>query len=213
MVIRVTRGLMPLGGVLVSAMMVLVGCGGGGNDPATRSARSPAPSITVVSPSVDRTLEFPSCDGAWVPDRRTLGSHWRQRSTRIGPVRLLDTTSLAKPGLPGRRAIKIRVLFPPGRSITFEIGGRDKSRVGFVDPGTQRWSGSRADLHSVLRVEDCPAIPSDLGPLPAGRRYGFGLFVGVRREACVPVTVRRSPGDSHRRVISFGRGDCAGDRT
>lgn len=212
MVIRVTPGLMPLAGVLVGATL-LVSCGGGGNDPAARNARSPAPSVSLVSPSVHRTLEFSSCDGAWVPDRRTLGSHWRQRSTRIGPVRLLDATSLAKPGLAGRRALKIRVLFPPGRSITFEIDGNHKSRVGFVNPGTQRWSGARADLHSVLRIDDCPAIPSDLGPLPAGRRYGFGLFVGVRREACVPVTVTRNTGVGHRRVISFGRGDCAGDRS
>jgi hypothetical protein len=151
---------------------------------------------------------FPACDAAFVPERRFLGDDWVRTSTRVGPVRFLNTVNLAEPGLAGDTARKLRTLFPPGRSIEIEIEGKARSSVGFLEPETTRWSGKRSDLHSVIRVENCPPIPPELRDLPAGRRYGYGIFVGVRRAACVPIAVRRNGGRSHRRIVSFGRGDC-----
>jgi hypothetical protein len=188
------------------AALVLIGCGGG-DKPQQRSTGTPAVSDDPL-PATEQRLKAPSCDGVFVPERRFLGADWRRTSTRVGPVRFLDTAGFAKPGLAGRTARKLRILFPPGRSIEIAIEGRALSSVGILTPGTMRWSGSRSDLHPAIRVENCPPIPPEVRDRPAGRRYGYGIFVGVRRAACVPIAVTRNDGHTHRRIISFGRGDC-----
>jgi hypothetical protein len=189
--------------------LLFVGCGGGDKQPAPKGGSPAASDRAVVPAATDQTLVFPECDAAFVPERRFLGAEWRRTSTRVGPVRFLNTVGFAKPGLAGRRARKLRTLFLPGRSIEIEIEGSARSAVGFLAPDTIRWSGSRSDLHPAIRVENCPPIPPELPDTPAGRHYGYGIFVGVRRAACVPIAVTRNGGRSHRRLISFGRGNCA----
>jgi hypothetical protein len=81
--------------------------------------------------------------------------------------------------------------------------------VGFVEPGRSSWH-EPSDLHSELRVENCPSIPPETGKLAVGRYYALPLFFGLRRDACARVTVIRNEGRPRRQVISFGRGDCGG---
>jgi hypothetical protein len=143
-----------------------------------------------------------------VPQRSFLGAGWRRRSTRVGPLRLLNMARLGKPGLARRETHSVRALFPPSRAITIEIEGEARSRVGFLQIGQARWSGSRSDLYSAVVIEDCPEQPPELGELPAGRLYAFVFSVGVRRDACVPVAVTRDAKRVHRRIVSFGADVC-----
>jgi hypothetical protein len=108
-------------GVLL-VMGLVAGCGEDQDPRGKRSAGTPARTAAVrVASDADRTLEFPSCDGAFVPERRILRAGWRQRSTRVGPLTILETQRLAKRAPPGRRAWKVRTLIPPVRAITVEI--------------------------------------------------------------------------------------------
>jgi hypothetical protein len=124
---------------------------------------------------------------------------------RIGPVRFLST-----PGRAGRTAWKLRTLFRPGRPLTITIAPRHRAHVGFLDVPRRTWRGARSDLYAGVRLENCPPIPPEVGETPAGDRYRIGMFAGVRRAACVPITVTRDAGRSHRRVVGFGRDNCRG---
>jgi hypothetical protein len=102
-----------------------------GDASSKRSASSPARSETVASPpAAERILELPSCNGSFVPERSYLGSGWRRRSTRVGPVRLLNMAGLAAPGLARRRAYVIRALHPPSRSIAIGVEGKARAAAG-----------------------------------------------------------------------------------
>jgi hypothetical protein len=121
----------------------------------------------------------------------------------------LNTSGLEAPGLAGRKVYKLPVLIPPARTLTIEIDAAARSSVGFVDPpNTRRWTGTRSDLYAAIRVENCPTLPPEIGELAAGEHYGHPTFVVVLRDACVPFTVTRDGGRSHRGVVSFGGGDC-----
>jgi hypothetical protein len=192
---------------------LLAGCGGHQDPPSKRGASFPAHSVEVPAASdAEPILELPTCDGAFVPEAKFLPAGWRRRSRRIGPLRIMEATGLAKPGLAGRHAWKIRTLIPPLRTLTIEIGAADRARLGFLKQPTSKWSGSQSDLSPVLRIRNCPVLPPEIGELPAGQHYGFPMYVGVRRDSCVLLTVTRDGGRSHRRVISFGGGDCDGKR-
>jgi hypothetical protein len=184
---------------LIAALALLAGCEGDGDG--RRDAGSPARSTAVA--------RFP-CHGGFVPERGFLGKDWRRRSVRIGPLTILNAPAWAQAGFSSRRGYKLRVLFPPSRSIEIEFADDGRRRVGFLATGTQEWSGSPSDLQRAIRIEHCPRLPPELREPPAGRRYGYGLVVGVRRESCVPLVVTRDGGRSHRGVVSFGAGKCAG---
>jgi hypothetical protein len=98
------------------------------------------------------------------------------------------------------------------RAITIEIEAGARARLGFLKQPTSLWSGSRSDLHPVLRIRNCPVLPPEIGDLPAGQHYGLPMFVGVRRDSCARLTVTLNGGRSHRKVISFGGGDCGRTR-
>jgi hypothetical protein len=196
-------------GGLLLCLVLLAGCDLGGGRESAQEPASPTQSETDAAPSASqRTLRFASCDGAFVPQRSFLGAGWRRRSTRVGPVRFLNMARLAKPGLAGRETFMVRALFPPSRAITIGVDGEARSRVGFLQIGQPRWSGSRSDLYSSVVIEDCPEHPPELGELPAGRLHAFVLSVGARRDGCVPLVVTRDAGRVHRRVVSFGGGVC-----
>jgi hypothetical protein len=194
--------------VLLGAVLV-AGCSGGGDDRGERGNSTPAPSPeTVVGPPPSqRFLRFERCDGSFLPERSFLPPGWR-RGPRAGPVRLLNLDGLSEASLANREAYTLRLLFPPSRLVTIGVEGKARSRVGFVALGAQRWSGLASDLYPAVLIEDCPEPPPELDELPAGRLYAFVLSVGVRREACVPLLVTRNGGRTHRRVVSFGAGDC-----
>lgn len=207
-------------GLLASTLVVfglliagrLVAYGDDADSPPQRAARPTAAGPEPLSePRSKRALEIPSCDGAFVPEREFLRAGWRRRSVRIGPLRVLNPGGLAEPGRAGRRIWKVPILIPPAREITIELGAFTARRVAFVEFGTQKWNGYASELHPVVRLSDCPRLPPELGRLPAGQHYVFPAFVLVRRGSCVPLTVTRNGNRSHRRVISFGAGDC-GDR-
>jgi hypothetical protein len=180
-------------------MAPLAGCWGGGDDAAERRAAAPERPARE-----SKTLEHPNCEGAFIPERTFLRSGWRKRGVRIGPVQFLNT-----PGPPRRTAWKLRTLFRPGRPLTISIAPRYRRHVGFVD-FSRNWRGDWSELYAAVRLENCPPIPPEVGATPAGDRYGIGMFAGVRRAACVPITVTRDGGRSHRRVVGFGRDDCRG---
>lgn len=191
-------------------VVLLAGCSFGGDEERTRDARTPVPSEAVAGPPASqRILKFPGCNGSFLPEQSFLGTGWRRTTTRIGPVRLLKASRLSDADVTPRQAYLLRVLFPPSRSVTIGVEGKASSRVGFLPDGSQRWSGSSADLYPALLIEDCPEPPPELGDLPAGRLYALLLPVGVRRAACVPLLVTRNGGRTHRRVVSFGGADCA----
>jgi hypothetical protein len=180
-------------------MAPLAGCWGGGDDAAERRAAAPERPARE-----SKTLEHPNCEGAFIPERTFLRSGWRKRGVRIGPVRFLNT-----PGWARRREWKLRTLFRQGRALTISIDPRHRSHVGFLEVSNS-WRGARSDLYAAVRLENCPPIPPEVGETPAPGFYGIGMFAGVRRAACVPITVTRDGGRSHRRVVGFGRDDCSG---
>ena len=194
--------------LLLAGSLLIAGCSDG--DGAEHRAGTPAAAGEApAAPAAERSIELESCQGAWIPERRSFSAGWRRRSTRIGPLLLGDASGLAKSDLAGRNVRKIRALIRPVRALTIEIGAIARSRIGFVKDPRTRWSGSAADLYPVLRIENCPRLPPEIGTLYAGQRYGLGLFVGVRKNGCVPIIVTGDGGRRHRRVISFGAGDCA----
>jgi hypothetical protein len=202
--------MMPRRAAVLLGVVLLAGCSlGDGDERRPSVTRTPAGSEAVAGPPASEGfLRFPGCNGSFLPERGFLGPGWRRASTRIGPVRLLNASRLSDPDVAPRRPYPVRVLFPPSRLVTIGVGGKAASRVGFLPDGSRRWSGSPADLYPALLIEDCPEPPPELADLPAGKLYGFVLYVGVRRAACVPLLVTRNGGRTHRRVISSGGADC-----
>lgn len=188
--------------LLLLAVGAPAGCWGGGDDD------GPEPGDVAPMPAGERVLADTEC-GGFIPERKWLGPRWRQRSTRIGPVRFLRTSGLEQPGLASRKVLKVPALIPPSHTLTIAIAAEARSSVGFVElSNVRRWTGSPADLYPAIRVENCPPLPPELGVLPAGEFYGHPTWVVVLRDACVPLTVTRD-GHSHRGVVSFGGGDCS----
>jgi hypothetical protein len=200
-----------LGASVVAAMMLFAACGGTGEGRSeTRSRQLGGTSESPASPRAPGVLTLAHCDGAFIPERE-FARRWR-RHTRVGAIMLPDIRGLAEPGLASqrdRRVLKLPVLIRPARVLELEIAPRARSGVGFVKVGMQSWRDA-SDLHSTLRVTNCPPIPPEAGELPAGPYYALPLFLGVRRDACVPLAVTRNRGRMHRYVISFGRGRCTG---
>ena len=195
---------------LVLGVVLAAGCSGGGDEPVKRGTSPPMPSEEVVGPPPSQGfLRFEGCDGSFLPERSFLPRGWRRRSTRVGPVRLLNVGGLSEANLATREAYVLRILFPPSRLVTIGVEGNGSSRVGFLQLGAQQWSGLASDLYPAVLIEDCPEPPPELGELPAGGRYASTVSVGVRRPSCVPLLVTRNGGRTHRRIVSFGAGDCA----
>lgn len=174
--------------VLLSSVSGLVACG---------APVKPAPADD------DQVMELPGCEGALIPgpQHRFLRSGWRRRSAAVGSVRLLEARALRRPDLARRfrgRALKIPALVLPSRVLTIELG----AGAGFVpEPKSLR-------SYRTIRLEDCPSIPQEDRDRRAGNRYVLRLFVVLRRDACVPLTVTRNEGRPRRRLVSPGAGDC-----
>lgn len=195
---------------LLLGVVLAAGCSGGGDEPVERGTSTPKPSEEVVGPPPSqRFLRFEGCDGSFLPERSFLPRGWRRRSARVGPVRLLNVGGLSEANLANGEAYTLRILFPPSRLVTIGVEGKARSRFGFLQLGAQRWTGLASDLYPAVLIEDCPEPPPELGELPAGRLYASTLSVGVRRPSCVPLLVTRNGGRTHRRIVSFGAGDCA----
>jgi hypothetical protein len=195
--------------VTLLAAGAYIGCGGG-DDGLDRSRDAPASAVSATS-SGDQVLDFPACESAFPPDRRILRPGWRRHSITVGPVRLLNARGMTRPGLARRNrrsVLKVRALIPPGRLLTIEIGRSARSALRFVKPGSQFSDSTPPEPYAVIRVENCPPIPPETQDLPAGNRYVLPLFVVVRRDSCVPLTITREQGRRYRRQISFGGGDC-----
>jgi hypothetical protein len=193
----------------VVAVGFIVACDDGPDRAAPREAPPVVREAEVpAAPDSDRALELPACESAHIPERGWLPAGWRRDSTRIGPVTVLYTDTLARNIRTGRAVRTIFLLIPPLRELTIEIASDFARRVAFVEPTPPVWSGYAADLHPLLRVKNCPPIPPELDTSAAGDRYALPVSTVVRRTSCVPLTVTRDGNRAHRRVISFGAGDC-----
>ena len=143
-----------------------------------------------------------SCDDSWVPTAQTFVGYgdWRRTSVRIGPVTLMGAKTAAHRDAARYGQIKFRTLVRPRTPVTVEIAPAARSAVGFVstrDAGRSIWPAHGAP---VLRLAPCRA---NFLPYRGILKIGYGMFLRVRRNACVPLTVGQT-----RRTVSIGAGDC-----
>jgi hypothetical protein len=147
------------------------------------------------------------CDDSWVPTARTFVGYgnWRRTSVRIGPVTLMGAkTGAAHRDVAAYGNIKFRTLVRPLTAVTIEIGQAARSAVGFVAPADalrEMWPKHGA---AILRLAPCRAdFP------PPHSSIGYPMFLRVRRNACVPLTVRETRlGRTTRGTVSIGAGRC-----
>jgi hypothetical protein len=142
-----------------------------------------------------------SCDDSWVPTARTFVGYedWRRTSVRIGPITLMGAKTAARRDIARYGQIKFRTLVRPRTSVRVEIGPAARSAVGFFAP-----PGFQAVLPKhgapILRLAPCRA---NFLPVRGLLLIGYPMFLRVRRNACVPLTVGRT-----RRTVSIGAGRC-----
>jgi hypothetical protein len=96
--------------------------------------------------------------------------------------------------------IKFRTLVRPRTPVTVEIGPAARSAVGFVAEADALRSIWPAHGAPILRLAPCRA---DYPPVRGLRSVGYGMFLRVRHNACVPLTVGQT-----RRTVSIGAGRC-----
>jgi hypothetical protein len=143
-----------------------------------------------------------SCAASWVPTTRTFVGFrdWRRTSIRIGPITLMGAKTAAHRDAARYGQIKFRTLVRPRTPVTVEIAPAARSAVGFVstrDAGRSVWPKRGAPI---LRLAPCPA---DFPPVRGVLAIGYGMFLRVRHNACVPLTVGQT-----RRTVSIGAGRC-----
>jgi hypothetical protein len=143
-----------------------------------------------------------SCAASWVPTARTFVgfASWRRTSIRIGPITLMGAKTVAHRNVARYGQIKFRTLVRPRTPVTVEIAPAARSAVGFVstrDAGRSIWPAHGAP---VLRLAPCRA---NVLPYRGILKIGYGMFLRVRRNACVPLTVGQT-----RRTVSIGAGRC-----
>jgi hypothetical protein len=145
-----------------------------------------------------------SCAASWVPTGRTFVgfANWRRTSIRIGPITLMGAkTATAHRDVAAYGSVKFRTLVRPQTPVTVEIGQTARSAVGFVstrDAGRSVWPAHGAPI---LRLAPCRA---DFPPIRGLLAIGYGMFLRVRHNACVPLTVGQT-----RRTVSIGAGRCS----
>jgi hypothetical protein len=143
-----------------------------------------------------------SCAASWVPTARTFVGFgdWRRTSIRIGPITLMGAKTAARRNVAAYGSIKFRTLVRPQTPVTVEIAPAARSAVGFVaeaDASRSIWPAHGAPI---LRLAPCRA---NFPPFHGLRAIGYGMFLRVRRNACVPLTVGQT-----RRTVSIGAGRC-----
>jgi hypothetical protein len=97
-------------------------------------------------------------------------------------------------------SIKFRTLVRPRTAVTIEIGRTARSAVGFVsasDADRSTWPKRGAPI---LRLAPCRA---DFPPVRGLLAIGYPMYLRVRHNACVPLTVGHT-----RRTVSIGAGRC-----
>jgi hypothetical protein len=148
-----------------------------------------------------------SCDDSWIPTARTFVGYgdWRRTSIRIGPITLMGAkTGAAHRDVAAYGNIKFRTLVRPLTAVTVETGQAARSAVGFVAPADalrEMWPKHGA---AILRLAPCRAdFP------PPHSAIGYPMFLRVRHNACVGLTVRETrSGRSARGTVSIGAGRC-----
>jgi hypothetical protein len=173
-----------LAGAVVGAAALAVGC----------DSRKTAPKHLAVVQE--------SCTDSWVPTAQTFVGFrdWRRTSVRIGPITLMGAkTGAAHRDVAAYGSIKFRTLVRPRTPVTVKIGPAARSAVGFIAP-----SGFQAVLPKhgapILRLAPCRA---NFLPYRDIVKIGYPMFLRVRHNACVPLTVGRT-----RRIVSIGAGRC-----
>jgi hypothetical protein len=179
--------------VLVGAVAGLVGAGTLASGCDSRS--TPPKRLAIVRES---------CVDSWVPTARTFvgyGKDWRTTSIRIGPITLMGAkTGAVHRDVAAYGSIKFRTLVRPRTPVTVTIGPAARSAVGFVAPADALGSTWPKRGAPILRLAPCRA---DFLPVRGLLAIGYPMFLRVRRNACVPLTVGKT-----RRTVSIGAGRC-----
>ena len=144
-----------------------------------------------------------SCNQSWVPTAETFKgfSDWRKTSIRIGPITLMGAKAAAHRDVAGYGNIKFRTLVRPQTPVRVEIATAARSAVGFVSPDDAEreiWPKHGA---AIMQLAGCPM---NFLPYHGLRAIGYPMFLRVRRNACVPLTVGQARG-----IVSIGAGRCA----
>jgi hypothetical protein len=184
--------------VLVGAVAGLVGAGTLASGCDSRS--TPPKHLAIVRES---------CTDSWVPTADTFKgfSGWRRTSIRIGPITLMGAkTGAAHRDVAAYGSIKFRTLVRPRTPVTVEIAPAARSAVGFVaPPGFQTVLPKHGA--PILRLAPCRA---NFLPYRGIVEIGYPMFLRVRQNACVPLTVRETrSGRSTRGTVSVGAGLCS----
>jgi hypothetical protein len=184
--------------VLVGAVASLVGAGTLASGCDSRS--TPPKRLGVVRES---------CNDSWVPTAQTFVGFrdWRRTSVRIGPITLMGAKTAARHrDVAAYGSIKFRTLVRPRTPVTVEIAPAARSAVGFVaPPGFQTVLPKHGA--PILRLAPCRA---NFLPYHGVRLIGYPMFLRVRNNACVGMTVKETrSGRSARGTVSVGGGRCA----
>jgi hypothetical protein len=178
--------------VLVGAVASLAGAGTLASGCDSRS--TPPKRLAVVRES---------CADSWVPTARTFVGFgaWRKTSVRIGPITLMGAkTGAAHRDVAAYGSIKFRTLVRPRTPVMVEIAPAARSAVGFVAPADTLHSSWPAHGAPILRLAPCRA---NFLPYRGIVEIGYPMFLRVRHNACVPLTVGQT-----RRTVSIGAGRC-----
>jgi hypothetical protein len=150
-----------------------------------------------------------SCDQSWVPTAETFKglSGWRRTSLRIGPITLMSAKVVPRRDWAAIGNIKFRTLVRPQTPVRIEIAPAARSAVGFVSPDDalrEIWPKRGAPI---MQLAGCPM---NFLPYHGLQAVGYPMFLRVRHNACVPLTVRQvRTGRSARATVSIGAGRCA----
>ena len=150
-----------------------------------------------------------SCDQSWVPTADTFKgfSGWRRTSVRIGPITLMGAkTGAAHRDVAAYGNIKFRTLVHPQTPVRVEIAPAARSAVGFVSPDDalrEIWPKHGAPI---MQLAGCPM---NFLPYHGLRAIGYPMFLRIRHNACMPLTVRQTrTGRLARATVSIGAGRC-----
>jgi hypothetical protein len=184
--------------VLVGAVAGLVGAGTLASGCDSRS--TPPKRLAVVRES---------CTDSWVPTATTFVGFgaWRKTSVRIGPITLMGAkTAAAHRDVAAYGSIKFRTLVLPQTPVRVEIAPAARSAVGFVSPDDATRSTWPKHGAPIMQLAACPM---NFLPYHGLRAIGYPMFLRVRHNACMGLTVRETrSGRSTRGTVSIGAGRC-----
>jgi hypothetical protein len=124
-----------------------------------------------------------SCSQSWVPNERTFKYYgaWRSNSIHIGPITLMGAQLAANRDVAAAKRIKFPTLVRPNTRLTVAIAPDARSAVASYEQA-----------------------------LPGLADVGYPMYLSVRRNACVGLTVvTEIPAERmFRRTVSIGAGHC-----